>query len=504
MPNVKKTTDRVSDYTEKYRPQFHFTPEENWMNDPNGLVYYEGEYHLFYQHHPNGRKWGPMHWGHAVSNDLLRWEHLPIALEPDEYGMIFSGSVVVDWENTSGLFAGSEGLVAIFTHHDEQLGVQSQSLAYSRDKGRTWQKYDGNPVLTNGEEKDFRDPKVFWHDDTNKWVMVVAAGQKVMLYGSKNLIQWDFLSEFGSTDGAHGGVWECPDLFPLPVDKNHEKKKWVLQVDLGAGAIAGGSGGQYFIGEFDGGAFTNDRPPSETLWVDYGRDFYAAQSFSDLPSADGRRIWLAWMSDWTYANELPTNPWRSAMSIPREVKLSEMANGDITLMQKPIAELRTLRQSKLVIENEMVDETVNVLANQAENVFEIVATVENLTASEFGFNVRKSSAHDQGTIIGYRTNDQQVFVDREHSGESEFHQTFKGRHSVQVKGETGCVTFHIFVDKSSVELFLNDGEVVITDLIFPEDDSKAMEFYVKGGEVRLVSLELYALQSTWEHVTGRK
>ncbi|MFC0559215.1 glycoside hydrolase family 32 protein [Halalkalibacter alkalisediminis] len=488
--NKEKTTY----YSETYRPQFHFTPEANWMNDPNGMVYYAGEYHLFYQYHPHGDTWGPMHWGHAVSKDMVHWEHLPIAFEPDELGMIFSGSAVVDWNDTTGFFNGKDGLVAMFTHAND--GLQRQSIAYSKDKGRTWEKYEWNPVIENPGIKDFRDPKVLWHEETNKWVMVLAAGQKVMFYSSPNLKEWDFLSEFGLEDGAHGGVWECPDLFQLPVDGNHDNKRWVLQVDLGDGAIAGGSGGQYFIGEFDGITFTNENAPSEVLWVDYGKDFYAAQSFSDVSEEDGRRVWLAWMSNWKYANEVPTNPWRSAMSIPRQVELIENKKGQIKLIQKPVVELEGLRQKVKEIKNEVACAERNLLSDVQADVFELVAELEDVTATEFGLKVRKST-EGQETTIGYEVKSETLFVDRTHSGESDFSEEFSGRHSVQIAKKDGKLQLRMFVDRSSVEVFANEGEAVFTNLIFPDEESKGLELYVVGGEIRVHSLVIYPLTTTW-------
>ncbi|WP_100406880.1 glycoside hydrolase family 32 protein [Bacillus solitudinis] len=496
MSTVNKISKKANYYTERYRPQFHYSPQKNWMNDPNGMVFYRDEYHLFYQYHPEGSEWGPMHWGHAISKNMVDWEHYPIALEPDALGMIFSGSAVVDWNDTTGFFGGKEGLVAVFTHHSKEE-VQSQSIAYSNDKGRTWIKYNGNPVIPNEGIKDFRDPKVFWHNETNEWKMVIAAGQKVMLYSSPNLKEWTYLSDFGANEGAHGGVWECPDLFRLPVDGNIHQQKWVLQVDLGDGAIAGGSGSQYFIGDFDGTTFVNENKPSETLWVDYGRDFYAAQSFSDVLKEDGRRICMAWMSNWRYANKVPTTPWRSAMSIPREMELRQNDNGNIKLFQKPITELQTLRQSKVNISNEFVNGDKNVLANQEEDVFEIVAEIENLSAVEFGFKVRKSSLNKEETIVGYNFNKEELFINRENSGENSFSEEFSGRHAVKLTSSKESIRLHLFIDKSSVELFFNDGEVVMTDLIFPKEDSKELELYVIDGEVKVISLEVYSLRSIW-------
>lgn len=490
-------TGETNYYTEKYRPQFHFTPEKNWMNDPNGMVYYAGEYHLFYQFHPGGLKWGPMHWGHAVSEDMIHWEHLPIAFEPDELGMIFSGSAVVDWNDSSGLFNGEVGLVAIFTHSNE--GVQTQSIAYSKDKGRSWEKYNGNPVIHNPGLKDFRDPKVFWHDETNKWIMVLAAGQKVVFYTSPNLINWKYVSDFGLNDGAHGGVWECPDLFKLPVDGDEDNMKWVLQVDIGDGAIAGGSGAQYFIGDFDGENFKNDRAAEDTLWLDFGKDYYAAQSFSDIPKEDGRRIWLAWMSNWKYANEVPTTPWRSAMSVPREVQLKTGKDDKIKLLQNPIDEIKSIRKGKKMFENEIVLPQTNLLSDLKADVFEVLVDFESINAAEVGFKFRKSNTPGmvEETIVGFDVEKKVLFINRDQSGEIDFSEHFKGKHFTPITDYDGKLKLRILVDVSSIEVFINDGENVITDLIFPNTDSKDLELYVREGEAKVASLEFYELNTTW-------
>ena len=334
------------EYSEPLRPQFHFTPVRNFMNDPNGLVYYKGEYHLFYQHNPLGPKWGHMSWGHAVSRDFLHWEHLPVALKEEHGVMIFSGSAVVDRNNTSGFCKPANGdpscLVAIYAGHGHNR--QTQNLAYSNDRGRTWTKYAANPVLDLGL-KDFRDPKVFWHEPTARWIMVTVLPDqhKVRFFGSSDLKRWEALSDFGPA-GATGGVWECPDLFPLRVDGDPSDIRWVLDVDINPGAIAGGSGGQYFVGTFDGRTFVNDNAPDRTLWVDYGKDFYATISFSDIPPSDGRRIWMGWISNWLYANVEPTTVWRGAQSVPRRLTLRRTPNG-IRLVQSPIAELTALRET---------------------------------------------------------------------------------------------------------------------------------------------------------------
>ncbi len=321
------------------RPLYHFTPPANWINDPNGLVYYAGEYHLFYQYHPGSTIWGPMHWGHAVSTDLVNWQQLPIALYPDALGAIFSGSAVIDWHNTAGF--GQEAMIALFTHNSAQ--GQSQSLAYSTDKGRTWSKYAGNPVISApAGEKDFRDPKVFWvanGDYAGHWVMLLAVSDSIWVYTSTNLKNWLFVSEFGEEHGSHTGVWETPDLFKLAVDDG-AATRWVLTVGVGAGATVAEQGTQYFVGHFDGAAFTNENPPEIVLRADYGPDFYAGQGWNDAP--DHRPIWIAWMSNWIYARTIPTGAWRGAMSVPRSLGLRTTPDG-IRLVQSLIPELAKLR-----------------------------------------------------------------------------------------------------------------------------------------------------------------
>ncbi|RME99284.1 MAG: glycoside hydrolase family 32 protein, partial [Bacteroidetes bacterium] len=303
----------VATYQEAHRPQFHFSPPTMWMNDPNGMVFFEGEYHLFYQYYPDSTVWGPMHWGHAVSKDLLHWEHLPIALAPDEHGYIFSGSAVVDWENSSG-FGVDElpPLVAIFTYHDpiaEREGrddFQTQGIAYSNDRGRSWVKYDGNPVLPNPGIRDFRDPKVIWDTESQRWIMVLAAGDHIRFYASKDLKHWRYLSSFGQRLGAHGGVWECPDLFPMKVEGSGDQR-WVLLVSINPGAPNGGSGTQYFVGRFEDDRFKLDaefaynlnrmQDSVKAVWLDYGRDNYAGVTWSDIPFELDRRIFIGWMSN---------------------------------------------------------------------------------------------------------------------------------------------------------------------------------------------------------------
>lgn len=312
------------------RPEFHFTPQHGWMNDPNGLVYFEGEYHLFYQYFPDGLEWGPMHWGHAVSTDLVHWDHLDTALYPDEQGMCFSGSAVVDHNNSSGLFDGQSGLLSFYTVHrltgpGKEDYVQEQCMAFSKDKGRTWEKYAGNPIIPAPDFRDFRDPKVIWHAASEAWIMSVACGQTIQFYRSENFKDWEFSSEFGDAQGAHTeGPWECPDLFELPVEGG-TGSRWVLVVGVGAGEDDWGSFTQYFLGDFDGFKFHNENAGDKVLLVDEGRDFYAVQSWSDTPG--DRRLVIAWANNWLYADQVPEDGWRGMMTLPREIRLEETSDG---------------------------------------------------------------------------------------------------------------------------------------------------------------------------------
>lgn len=486
-------------YQELYRSQFHFSPPHNWINDPNGLVYHKGEYHLFYQYNPLGDQWGHMSWGHSVSSDLLHWEHLPVALKEENNIMIFSGSAVSDVDNTSGFGDGNNTpLVAIYTGHHTNRELQDQRIAYSLDDGRTWTKFEGNPVIDEGM-KDFRDPKVFWHESSEKWIMSVAlpTQHKVRFYSSENLTDWDYLSEFGPA-GAIGGIWECPDLFALPVKDDENKHKWVLQVDINPGAPFGGSGGQYFVGIFDGEKFTPDSVNEGKIrWADYGKDFYAVQSYANIPENDGRRIWLAWMNNWQYAGEIPTNPWRGAMTIPRQISLKS-EDETYHLVQEPADELQSLRKEHHHFDDLLIEGDSNLLKEKgiAGKQLEIMARFETGDAESFGFYVRKSDT--EKTVVGYDEKSNQIFIDRTQSGEADFSDHFPGKHGGDLISGNGEVTLHIFVDWSSVEVFGNGGETSITDRIFPSPDSEDLSIFSEGGPVRLVSLDIWELESVWK------
>jgi sucrose-6-phosphate hydrolase SacC (GH32 family) len=464
----------------------HFTPAQHFMNDPNGLVFYKGEYHLFYQHNPFGREWGHMSWGHAVSTDLLHWRHLPVALREENGIMIFSGSVVVDWKNTSGFCREQGGdrscLVAVYTGHGP--GRQTQNLAYSNDRGRTWTKYAQNPVIDLGLE-NFRDPKAFWHEPSGRWVLVtvLADQHKVRFFSSPDLKRWETLSDFGPA-GATGGVWECPDLFALPVDGNPNDVRWVLDVDINPGALAGGSGGQYFVGRFDGTRFVNDNPPEQTLWVDHGKDFYATLSFSDVPPADGRRIWMGWTSNWLYANEEPTVTWRGAQSVPRVLHLRRLPEG-IRLVQAPIAELERLRTAR------GTGISGRVPLPPAADVQLELARGEWQEAG-----LRLSDAAGEEVLIGVRASGPELFVDRRTSRAGAAHKEYPGRHAGPVRWVDGRLAVRLIFDRSVVEAFANDGETVITDRVYPTSPFDRIE-WLGGQPPDGARVTMWELESVW-------
>ncbi|MGV3772085.1 MAG: glycoside hydrolase family 32 protein [Verrucomicrobiales bacterium] len=645
-------------YKEPFRPQFHFTPATNWMNDPNGMVFYEGEYHLFYQYNPFGDKWGHMSWGHAVSPDMLHWEHLPVALYEENDIMIFSGSAVIDWKNTSGFgINGKPPMVAIYTGHYTKKPLQNQQIAYSNDRGRTWTKYSENPVLDIGAA-DFRDPKVMWHEASKKWVMTVAwpVERKVRFYSSPNLKDWAHLSDFGPT-GSTSGIWECPDLFPVTVEgKPGGGEKWVLIVNVGGGAPAGGSGCQYFIGNFDGKQFTLDEshpkrqpefiPPGKVLadfeggsygdwqatgdafgtapaagtlpnqqmvdgfkgkglvnsylkgdatqgtltspefevtqsflsfligggkhpgktcmnllvegkivrtatgdaaerlswkawdvrefrgkkakleivdkhsegwghvnvdeiilaetpahsaiepvlWADFGPDFYAAVSWSDVPKRDGRRLWLGWMSNWQYANDVPTSPWRSAMSLPRELSLRQTALG-LRLAQEPVREVRKLHEQKERLKNATVAEANEWLRNNNVGgpLWELVVEFQN-SAGDTNFGMRIPGGEKQETVIHCDLKKQVVSLDRTKSGRVDFHGAFPGRYEAPLPAADQPIQLHLFIDTSSIELFANQATSVISALVLPDDATRPVEIWSSTDTLRIRNLEIRKLK----------
>jgi sucrose-6-phosphate hydrolase SacC (GH32 family) len=644
-------------YQEPFRPRFHFTPERNWMNDPNGLVYFEGEYHLFYQYNPFGIKWGHMSWGHAVSPDMVHWEHLPLALPEEDGVMIFSGSAVVDWKNTSGF--GKDGkppLVAIYTGHRDKR--QDQRIAFSNDRGRTWTKYPGNPVL-DINLADFRDPKVSWHEPTQRWVMVVALSteRKVHFYESADLKAWKYAGEFGPA-GAAGGILECPDLFPLAIEGEAAAKKWVLIVNLSGGAPAGGSGCQYFVGEFDGKRFVSDplpgdraekvpdgkvladfegddysgwkqegdafgdkpasgtlarqqpvsgfrgrglvntyrdgdrsqgtltspefeistafisfligggghagetcvnlivdgkvvrtatgdererlawkawdvrefrgktarmqvvdrhgggwghinldhviladepaRPAAEdALWAEFGPDCYAAVTWSDMP--DNRRVFLGWMSNGRYSGDLPTSPWRSAMTVPRTLALRPTPEG-LRLVQQPVIELNKLRfASPLKFGGGSFSDAAKWLEGQADLPALLDVEMKFTGASgKVPFTLSLHTGKDELTSVTVDPSRNKLIVDRTKSGETAFSKAFAQRHEAPIRFNGDGFDLRLLLDTSSLELFASGGETTVTDLIFPSAGPRRLSLTASEGAAPSVrEIAIYSLRSAW-------
>ncbi|MCB1129981.1 MAG: glycoside hydrolase family 32 protein, partial [Verrucomicrobiae bacterium] len=618
---------------EPFRPGFHFTPADRWMNDPNGMVFHDGEYHLFYQFNPFGDTWGHMSWGHAVSRDLVSWKHLPVAIPEKDGIMAFSGSAVVDLRNTSG-FGSAENppLVAIFTGHRD--GRQDQRLAHSTDRGRTWTLYQGNPVLDIGKA-DFRDPKVFWHEPTKRWIMVVSLSteRKVSFYASSDLKRWNHLSDFGP-HGAVDGIWECPDLFELPMDGG-DGTRWVLLLNINPGAPAGGSGCQYFVGTFDGERFMSGEPAATSLekgreiagfeggfdgwsvdgdsfasgpekpqpggvtgiagesiansfgggddrtgtlcsapvnldgdwisfrigggnhpgdlgirlrvdgeivrescgdnaphmalkhwdvrefrgssgvieihdsyresdwghvtvddirmgdgsppadwksglWADFGADYYATVTWSGVPAEDGRRIAIGWMSNWLYADKVPTSPWRGAMTLPRVLGLKKTPDG-IRLTQKPVAAIEKLRRPGAREWRGGSGASVNEWLKSLEPLPETLeVTVEfEKVRPESRFAMALVTGENEETVVGYENG--AVYVDRTKSGKVNFDPRFAARHHAPVRVDDGRLSLRIFLDRSSVECLSADGLVSITDLVFPTAGSRKIELRAENA-----------------------
>ena len=488
---------------EKYRPQYHFTPDSAWMNDPNGMVYYEDEYHLFYQYYPDSTVWGPMHWGHAVSTDLVHWEHLPIALYPDSLGYIFSGSAVVDWNNSSGLGTNENPpLIIFFTYHNPLIvkaggiDVESQALAYSIDKGRTWIKYEGNPVIANDGNRDFRDPKVFWNDDIQKWNLLLSANDHVQIYTSDNLINWTKESDFGYDAGTHDGVWECPDLFKLNVGGTDESK-WVMIVNINPGGPNGGSGTQYFTGDFDGETFVADS--KNTKWIDWGHDNYAGVTWSDVPKEDGRRIFLGWMSNWDYAQVVPTESWRSAMTIPCELSLIRKADNYL-LKSSPVKEMDMITNKARVVRvaDQMID---------GEKIIDLHEVNLNQSRLNFSFNIGDSQPSLFGFIfenelgehikLTYSSIAKQFWFNRTNSGDVSFSDKFPAI-SVAPFEINQTVYFEMFIDAASIEVFVNDGELVMTEIFFNSEPYTQLKLYAEGGAIDLIEGAFANVNSIWE------
>jgi fructan beta-fructosidase len=473
-----------------FRPGYHYTPSRNWINDPNGLLWFDGEYHMFYQYNPAGDVWGEIGWGHAVSTDLLHWEELPVALEADDRYMIFSGSAIVDTNNTAGFAGpGETALVAIYTGARRiPQGLQNQQIAYSTDRGRTWTKYRHNPVLDLGMA-EFRDPKVQWYAPGAHWLMTVVLPElhRVSFYASDDLKSWRHLSDFGPA-GAIGGIWECPDLFPV---RWKDGVAWVLKVDVFDGHVSGSTGGQYFVGDFDGVRFI-PYPGQPPRWSDYGADFYAALSWNGLPEAMANPVWIGWMNNHRYAQVTPSHPWRGAMSQPRQLTLREDAHG-LLLAQTPLPQLTSRRAGHQHQTGVKTGDTPREwpLDGNGKMQWEIRASFALDTgAHEFG--LRLGNGAGEHTLVGYCAQSGAVFVDRSHSGLMADNPDFCGRRSAPVEPEPELL-LHILVDNCSVEVFVNEGAAVITELVFPTAPADVLAMYAFGGKAHLLSIDIWQL-----------
>ncbi|MBS1596846.1 MAG: glycoside hydrolase family 32 protein [Bacteroidetes bacterium] len=493
--NVMASQAQDNPLSEKYRPQFHFTPAINWTNDPNGLVYYNGKYHLFYQYNPLGNIWGHMSWGHATSIDLIHWKHLPVAIPEEKGTMIFSGAAVMDEHNTSG-FAQKKGtvpMVAIYTGNfvadtsNRDNYLQSQNVAYSLDDGTSWIKYKKNPVL-DLHKKDFRDPSVFWYAPQKKWIMAVVLPHEhiVQFYGSSNLTSWNHLSDFGPA-GDTNDIWECPNLVQVPVAGSTSKKKWVLfnsQQDRM----------QYFVGEFDGTKFINENPASEIYRPDYGPDYYAGITYNNLPS-NQPPVLLAWVNNWTYANDIPTRPWKGMMSLPRQLSLKKINNA-WTLIQKPVPAIYKLRgelweDTKVKVDKE---NKLPVYSQQCEieiNWQPVANTISGIYIA---------AGKNNKLVIGYDAKEQKLFMDRTNAGDISFNKKFGelSKYETKISLKENELRLHIFFDQSVVEVFANGGERVMTMQLFPEEAYQEITLYSEQGSNTFQDVKVWKMGSIWK------
>ena len=477
-------------YREPYRLQIHFSPKEKWMNDPNGMVYSNGIYHLFYQYYPDDIVWGPNHWGHATSTDLIHWEHQPVALSPDSLGLMASGSAVVDKDNTSGFGDGKQPpLVAIFTHINraakDKTNNQYQSIAHSVDDGKTWIKYAGNPVVKNPGITDFRDPKVIWYEPQKKWIMTVAAKDRVMFYSAPDLKTWTKESDFGQDLGAHGGVWECPDLFALD---DNGKKVWVLVSSVNPGGPNGGSATQYFLGDFDGHTF---KPTdTRTRWLGYGPDEYAGVTWSNTGN---RKILLAWMSNWLYAEVVPASTWRSSLTIPRDLKIRHVGP-EMLVASQPVAELDKITTKSMVSENVRVTKSLDLSQKLGKLTLpcRLNLTIDKLT----DFSIVLANDLGEEVVIGYDKTQNNYFIDRTKSGKVDFHKKFAAKHVAPRLTTAPQANLSLLIDVSSIELFADDGLSVMTEIFFPNKPYTKLHLLTPNS-LTVKKMEMAQFSSIW-------
>ena len=482
--NLTDTFDMTN--REKFRPVYHHTPAYGWMNDPNGMFYKDGVYHLYFQHNPYGSTWGNMTWGHSTTTDLVNWNYEGLAIKPDAWGAVFSGSAVVDYDNTAGF--GKNAVVAFYTSAKSSPwgDTQSQSMAYSLDNGKTFVKYAYNPVVTSSK-RDFRDPKVFWYAPDKHWVMILAGGQEMDIYSSKNLKDWKYESSFGAKQGAHGGVWECPDLVELPVEGAKEKK-WVLICNINPGGPFGGNAAQYFVGTFDGKKFVNESP-TQTKWMDWGKDHYATVTFSNAPG--GRCIALGWMSNWQYQTVLPTLQYRGSNTIARDLTLYRQ-DGELLLRCAPSPEIEKARMQKVSVPSFKVSDSYDLasLLEGNDGAYEIDMTIKNSGASKIMFTL----SNDKGEKVNmyYDIMRKQFVMDRSESGKVDFSVDFPAV-TVAPVYDTDNIRLRLFVDRTSIEAFGEGGKFVMTNQVFPTEPYNKMSFVSVRGNFTVKSMDVYKL-----------
>ncbi len=474
---------------EKYRPAYHHTPLYGWMNDPNGMFYKDGEWHIYYQHNPYGSKWQNMTWGHSTSTDLIHWKHLPEAIRPDGLGAVFSGSCVIDAANTTGF--GKDAVVAMYTSAGTS---QMQSIASSTDNGTSFTTYEGNPVICL--ESEARDPKVFWNDETKQWTLVLAHAldHEMLIFTSPDMKSWELQSSFGNGLGAQGGVWECPDLFPLPVAGTNETKRMLI-CNINPDGPFGGSGTQYFIGEFDGKTFTVDTDKDgkvPTKWLDYGKDHYATVTWHNAPA--NRRTAIGWMSNWQYAADVPTQQYRSANTLPREISLFRAPDGEVYAACAPSPELTALRSGIAQrLDKASVGKNARTLRLPAANdgICEITLDLDASKAETTELVL--SNAKGEKAILSYNPQAHTLSFDRRQSGIVDFSENFPAVTTTPTHEVKGKISLRIFIDRSSVEVFANNGEAVMTNLVFPTAPYSTLGIAAKGGKAKVSNLKIYSL-----------
>lgn len=467
---------------ELHRPIYHYSSLEGWINDPVGLFFNKGVYHLYYQHNPYGTKWGNMSWGHATSDNMIDWATQPIALKPHDLGDIYSGSIVIDNQNCAGF--GENAVIALYT---AAADTQTQCLAYSTDDGHTFTNYAHNPILINEDKTDFRDPKVFWHEETNKWIMALATSPSITFYSSTNLKEWTLLSEFGVGIGSHKGVWECPDLFRLPYGKTH---RWILLVSVNAGGPNKGSATQYFIGDFDGVTFTPETLPYP-LWLDYGKDCYAGVTWHNNPK--DKPVYIAWMSNWQYANILPTKTFKNVMTLPRTLDIG--TNGEhMTLKSYPIRELKKKREHQEEFPTQLVDKSVHIeyMLDDNQGVYEIILEFDivDIKTSKVHFSL----CNTVGESLKYtlNLNKGKLVLDRSTTGNNSFSKKFSKHKIIAPLQVEKKYKLKLYVDKCSAELFINKGKTAMTNLIFPTEPYNTLDLTVEDGRIDISKFRIYS------------